>query len=392
MANRAIIGNVVLGLGVIGLGALVVAERNGALARRVAEAEAPPAAISAAPSERPREAILSGESSPEAAPPASGTAPAPAAPSTAPTASAGASTGASTSAATASSSSVSAGTSTDTSAALRPAPSVPAAPAETASASPAPASARTPAADIDADDEAEHAHGAPAVASAPALRPEPEPMTDDELGCDAPAATAAREPSAATPQKASFAASGAAKALLAAIPAAKLDLAVVKRGDTLLSLARAHKVSIGLIRRLNGLAGDGIKAGATLAIPQGPFTASVDRASFALSIELDGASVKKYAVGIGRDGSTPTGSFEVRSRVEQPDWTSPEGDYFKSGDPLNPLGSRWLGFGEGGYGIHGTTDPTSIGRDASRGCVRMNAGDVEEVYDFLTIGSRVTIN
>jgi lipoprotein-anchoring transpeptidase ErfK/SrfK len=232
-----------------------------------------------------------------------------------------------------------------------------------------------------------------AIASA-AQRRAPEPAREDELGCDAPAGdppgVSISRPGATAPG-ASAAAVPTASPLLALIPAAKVDRHVVRPGDTLTALARAHKVTIGLVRRLNGIQGDRIRVGATLAIPRGPFSAAVERASFSLAIDLDGSPVKKYAVGVGRDGSTPAGEFEVRTRVENPDWTSPEGDYFRSGDAANPLGTRWLGFGADGYGIHGTTDPSSIGREASRGCVRLNPGDVEEVYDFLTIGSRVTI-
>jgi lipoprotein-anchoring transpeptidase ErfK/SrfK len=150
-------------------------------------------------------------------------------------------------------------------------------------------------------------------------------------------------------------------------------------------------VSTGLIRRLNGLKDDTIRIGKELAIPDGPFAAVIDRSAFTITISLHGEPVKQYAIATGRDGSTPAGEFEVRSRVENPEWTSPEGDFFKAGDPANPLGARWLGFGEGGYGIHGTTDPSSIGRMASRGCVRLNNDDVLEVYDFLTLGSKVTI-
>jgi lipoprotein-anchoring transpeptidase ErfK/SrfK len=60
------------------------------------------------------------------------------------------------------------------------------------------------------------------------------------------------------------------------------------------------------------------------------------------------------------------------------------------GDPQNPLGERWIDIGDS-YGIHGTIDPASVGKNESRGCVRMLNSDVEEVYDFLVIGSEVTI-
>ena len=59
------------------------------------------------------------------------------------------------------------------------------------------------------------------------------------------------------------------------------------------------------------------------------------------------------------------------------------------------LGTRWLGFAEKGeyqsYGIHGTNDPNSIGRNVSNGCVRMLNKDVEEIFSMLQIGDKVQI-
>ncbi|MCQ2560053.1 MAG: L,D-transpeptidase, partial [Clostridia bacterium] len=64
------------------------------------------------------------------------------------------------------------------------------------------------------------------------------------------------------------------------------------------------------------------------------------------------------------------------------------------GDPNNPLGPRWLGIEYGGgylYGIHGTNDPSSIGTNASAGCVRMNNSDVIGLYDIIPYGTQVVI-
>jgi lipoprotein-anchoring transpeptidase ErfK/SrfK len=182
----------------------------------------------------------------------------------------------------------------------------------------------------------------------------------------------------------------AALALLAAIPETHIEFRFVQPGENLSKIAKANRVTVGLIRRLNALADDRIRAFDPLAVPHGPFRAVIDRSAYSLSIFVGDSLVKKYAIGVGRDGSTPAGEFLVLSKVERPEWTSPAGEFFPSGDPANPLGSRWIGVTEG-YGIHGTTDPTSIGKEVSRGCVRMENWAVEEVYDFLTPGARVRI-
>ena len=51
---------------------------------------------------------------------------------------------------------------------------------------------------------------------------------------------------------------------------------------------------------------------------------------------------------------------------------------------------RWVDIGDS-YGIHGTIEPDSIGKNESRGCIRMLNSEVEEVYDFLVIGSEVKV-
>ncbi|MBM3248214.1 MAG: L,D-transpeptidase, partial [Candidatus Omnitrophica bacterium] len=55
------------------------------------------------------------------------------------------------------------------------------------------------------------------------------------------------------------------------------------------------------------------------------------------------------------------------------------------------LGTRWMGFDIPEYGIHGTTEPESIGKQATKGCVRMINKDVEELYSILPVGTEVTI-
>ena len=65
------------------------------------------------------------------------------------------------------------------------------------------------------------------------------------------------------------------------------------------------------------------------------------------------------------------------------------------GDPRNPLGKRWMGLNMYGYGttygIHGTNDESSIGKNISHGCIRMHNKDVEWLYNQVSIGTTVII-
>ena len=56
-----------------------------------------------------------------------------------------------------------------------------------------------------------------------------------------------------------------------------------------------------------------------------------------------------------------------------------------------PLGTRWLGLSIKGYGIHGTNNPASIGKNASHGCVRMRNRDVEELFGMVGVGDQVEL-
>ncbi|WP_330602875.1 L,D-transpeptidase family protein [Anaerosolibacter carboniphilus] len=57
------------------------------------------------------------------------------------------------------------------------------------------------------------------------------------------------------------------------------------------------------------------------------------------------------------------------------------------------FGTRWMGLNVpwGRYGIHGTNNPSSIGRSASHGCIRMRNKDVEDLYRYIKIDTPVTI-
>jgi len=152
---------------------------------------------------------------------------------------------------------------------------------------------------------------------------------------------------------------------------------------------------VGLIQLVNGMSTDRLKLGQELAVPTQPVTVSVDMLQHGLSVWLGDTLVAAYRVGLGKENRTPAGSFTILVKQEKPTWFF-DGRTIPFGDPENVLGTRWLGFddqpGATGLGIHGTTAPESIGRDESMGCVRMRNEEVEELFDLLPRGTRVTIS
>lgn len=161
-------------------------------------------------------------------------------------------------------------------------------------------------------------------------------------------------------------------------------------GDELRKIAREHDVPWEYMARMNQVNPAKIRAGDTLKIIKGPFSAVVDLSDFELIVHNRGYYVCRFPVCTGKNNSTPRGTFKVKNKEVNPVYYGPEG-VIERDSPMNPLGERWIDLGDS-YGIHGTIDPDSIGKAESKGCVRLRNQDVEVVYDLLIIGSEVTIH
>lgn len=168
-----------------------------------------------------------------------------------------------------------------------------------------------------------------------------------------------------------------------------MDAYLVLPNDNLESIAKDYGVTWEYLARLNRVEPQKMQAGQTLKVIKGPFNAVVDLSDYEITIHCHGYFVYKFPVGVGKDESSPIGTFQVIDKVVNPPYYGPEGA-IAADDPANPIGERWISIGDS-YGIHGTIDPESIGKSASRGCVRMHNEDVEIVYDLLTVGSEVVI-
>ena len=109
-----------------------------------------------------------------------------------------------------------------------------------------------------------------------------------------------------------------------------------------------------------------------------------------LAVIEDGVVIATFQVAVGADVTpSPTGEFKVVSRVENPTYYHP-GTVIPAGRN-NPVGTRWLGLSQKGYGIHGTNAPGSIGRAASHGCIRLRNADVEKLFTMVQVGDTVKI-
>lgn len=109
-----------------------------------------------------------------------------------------------------------------------------------------------------------------------------------------------------------------------------------------------------------------------------------------LAVIEDDDVIATFPVAVGAAVSpSPTGEFQIVTRVPHPTYYH-AGKVIPSGKD-NPLGTRWVGLSQKGYGIHGTNAPRSIGHAASHGCIRLRNRDVEHLFTMLQVGDAVEI-
>jgi lipoprotein-anchoring transpeptidase ErfK/SrfK len=128
-------------------------------------------------------------------------------------------------------------------------------------------------------------------------------------------------------------------------------------------------------------------------------TIVVDTANTYLYLVLGGGKAMRYGVRVGRDGFTWTGTERISRMTEWPDWHPPAEmierqpylPRFMAGGNGNPLGARAMYLGKTLYRIHGTNQPSTIGKYVSSGCVGMLNEDVEDLFSRVQVGTRVVV-
>lgn len=110
-----------------------------------------------------------------------------------------------------------------------------------------------------------------------------------------------------------------------------------------------------------------------------PLEIIVDRSRHRLGVVSGDVLLRNYEVGLG-GSKTPTGTYAISDKVVNP-----------NGKSNGEFGSRGMQLSDTDYAIHGTNDPGSIGGDESHGCVRMNKDDIEELFDMVPAGTKVTL-
>ena len=180
-------------------------------------------------------------------------------------------------------------------------------------------------------------------------------------------------------------------------PFSMAGFATVISGDSLSRIARNNKVTVDSLRSLNHLKTDVIHPGQKLKFLKGIFSVDIDKSDFWLDLYIDGRWLQGFPVGHGKDNCTPSGDFIVDLVQKKPMWQPRDGrPPVAYGAEGNPLGERWIGFEDTpshqGLGIHGTSDPETIGSMGSEGCIRLRNEDVVEFFPWMRLGTRILIH
>jgi lipoprotein-anchoring transpeptidase ErfK/SrfK len=130
-----------------------------------------------------------------------------------------------------------------------------------------------------------------------------------------------------------------------------------------------------------------------------PGTLVVDTPNTYLYYVLGNNRAMRYGVRVGRDGFTWTGVQKISRKAEWPDWHPPTEmierqpylPRFMAGGPGNPLGARAMYLGSTVYRIHGTNQPSTIGKFVSSGCIGMLNDDVSDLFERVKVGTRVVV-
>ena len=163
----------------------------------------------------------------------------------------------------------------------------------------------------------------------------------------------------------------------------------VAPGETLDQIARRYDVPPQLLAKINGVDPNGqLAPGSEIKVIRGPFTAEIDLRKHELTLRLpDGGYAGRFPVAVGRDVPSINKSYRIYDKIETTSNTAVAPTRYSSQPAAK---QKWIGL-EGRLGIHAATNPADVGRSGTEGGISLRPGDVDDLYDILSVGSRVVI-
>lgn len=182
----------------------------------------------------------------------------------------------------------------------------------------------------------------------------------------------------------------------------------VQPGDTITSLAQKYQVPWQFLAKINGLRAPFLlPTGTSLKVVKGPFNAEVNMEKFEMTLWLpleaknpqespSSIYAGTFHIGLGQDTPRLGGDYIVEEKLLDPEYRVNDA-VFAPNDPNNPYGARLIKLVQYGnphmprIGIHGTNNSANVRQLTSRGNICLDARDINDLFDILSIGSRVLI-
>ncbi len=181
----------------------------------------------------------------------------------------------------------------------------------------------------------------------------------------------------------------------------------IKKGDTLLDIARRNDLGFNSIRLLYPRmdewlppVGKRIFVPTFFVLPPSKYHQLVVNLPEMRLYYFDQAdsTVQTYPIGIGVEGwESPIGDFYIDYKTPHPTWYVPVSLQPKYGvtsvppGPDNPLGNYIMKFSAGDYGVHGTSMPWGVGRLVSHGCIRLYPENIRLLYPQVPMGTKIEV-
>jgi LysM repeat protein len=166
---------------------------------------------------------------------------------------------------------------------------------------------------------------------------------------------------------------------------------VVNGGDTLESIAAAHKIPVALLANINGISpGNQVPPGTELKVVRGPFSAEVD--SEELTLFVGELYAGRFPVTLGNNPAPKPSAqpvvYQVRSKEVGKEFVAGT-TVVPARHPENPYGDHWLDLGNG-VGLH-EQNPSSAAAQSGLGCIGLESQDAIDVANILSVGSEVRV-
>jgi LysM repeat protein len=165
---------------------------------------------------------------------------------------------------------------------------------------------------------------------------------------------------------------------------------IINANEQLEDIAQQYNVPWQLIAKVNGIDDPAsIRPGEQLKVVRGPFDVAISLEKRQLTLMLNGMYAGRFTIGVGRDMPPREGTFTVTEKKVNPTYHGRDRT-IEADDPNNPLGERWIGLASD-LGIHGIGQLTDISSANQPGSISLGARDIDDVYDILSVGSKVMI-